>query len=150
MLEAGVEVGAFVGLDDVPHLGLAHLAVFAHGHLVIGMHLNAQVLPGIDELDEQGQLAMIFFVDGLAKNGVRVFCDDGDQVAAFPLAIGDDAGAGGNGAHFPAFANGGGGRFQAFVRPEPVAPPKQPHGGSVRKEMDRNASYSRIIPILYI
>ena len=54
LVEAGIEVGAWVGLDDVPHLTLAHLAMDTLGHLVVGMHLDAQVAPGIDELDEQG------------------------------------------------------------------------------------------------
>ena len=54
LFEAGIEVGAGVGLDDVPHLRLAHLAMYPLCHLVIGMHLDAQVAPGIDELDEQG------------------------------------------------------------------------------------------------
>ena len=54
LFEAGIEVGAGVGLDDVPHLRLAHLAMDALGHLVIGMHLDAEVTLGIDEFDEQG------------------------------------------------------------------------------------------------
>ena len=54
LLEAGIEVGSRVCLDDVPHLRLAHLAMDALGHLVIGMHLDAEVTLGIDEFDEQG------------------------------------------------------------------------------------------------
>ena len=54
LLEAGIEVGAGVGLDDVPHLGLAHLAVDALGHLVVRVHLDAQGARGIDEPDVQG------------------------------------------------------------------------------------------------
>ena len=54
LLEPGIEVGAWVGLDDVPHLGLAHLAMDSLGHLVVGMDLDAEVALGIDELDEQG------------------------------------------------------------------------------------------------
>ena len=54
LFEAGIEVGAGVGLDDVPHLTLAHLAMDALGHLVVRVHLDAEVAPGIDELDEQG------------------------------------------------------------------------------------------------
>ena len=54
LLEAGIEVGTRVGLDDVPHLAFAHLAMDALGHLVVRMDLDAEVTLGIDELDEQG------------------------------------------------------------------------------------------------
>ena len=54
LLEAGIEVGAGVGLDDVPHLRLAHLAMYPLCHLVVGVHLDAEVALGIDELDQQG------------------------------------------------------------------------------------------------
>ena len=54
LFEAGIEVGAWVGLDDVPHLTLAHLAMDTLGHLVVRVDLDAEVTLGIDELDEQG------------------------------------------------------------------------------------------------
>jgi hypothetical protein len=50
LFEAGIEVGAFIGPDDVPHLGFAHLAVLALRHVVVGMDLNAEVALSIDEL----------------------------------------------------------------------------------------------------
>ena len=52
LLETGIEMGAFFRLDDIPHLGLAHLAMFALCHLIIGMYLDAQVALGIDELHQ--------------------------------------------------------------------------------------------------
>ena len=54
LFEAGIEVGAGVGLDDVPHLRLAHLAMYPLCHLVVRVHLDAEVTLGIDEFDEQG------------------------------------------------------------------------------------------------
>ena len=51
-LETGVEVCAWFGVDDVPHLGFAHLAVEALGHRVVGVDLNAEVVAGIDEFCE--------------------------------------------------------------------------------------------------
>ena len=106
LLEAGIEVGAWVGLDDVPHLRLAHLAMDALGHLVVGMHLDAEVALGIDELDEQGQLAMILLVDLFAKDGLGSFVDDRDEVPTLPLAVANDAGAGGDGTDLPTLAYG--------------------------------------------
>ena len=82
LFEAGIEVGARVGLDDIPHLALAHLAMLTLGHLVVGVDLDAQVALGINELDEQGQLAMVTLVDGLTKDGIWVLGDGRDQISA--------------------------------------------------------------------
>ena len=69
------------------------------------------------------------FVDGLAEDFLGVVVDHGNEVAAFPTAVGDDAGAGGDGTDFPAFADWIGGGLQTFVRPELVAAPD--HGVEV-------------------
>ena len=123
LLEAGIEVGAGVGLDDVPHLGLAHLAMDTLGHLVVGMDLDAEVAAGIDELDQEGQLAMVFCVDRLAKDGLGGFTDDRDEVPTLPGAIADDAGAGGDGTDLPTLAYGLAGRGEPFVGSELGATP---------------------------
>ena len=115
LLEAGIEVGAGVGLDDVPHLAFAHLAMDALGHLVVGMDLDAEVALGIDELDQQGQLAMVFLVDLLAEDGLGGFVDDRDEVPTLPLTVADDAGAGGYGTHLPTLAYGLAGRGEPFI-----------------------------------
>ena len=123
LFEAGIEVGTGVGLDDVPHLRLAHLAMDTLGHLVVGMDLDAEVATGIDELDQQGQLAMVLRVDCLAKDGLGSFADDGDEVPTLPRAIADDAGAGGYGTHLPTLAYGLAGRGEPFVGTELGATP---------------------------
>ena len=123
LLEAGIEVGTGVGLDDVPHLRLAHLAMDTLGHLVVRVHLDAEVALGIDELDEQGQLAMVFRIDRTAKDGLGGFVDDGDEVPTLPGAIADDAGAGGHGTDLPTLAYGLAGRGEPFVGPESGATP---------------------------
>ena len=123
LLEAGIEVGAGVGLDDVPHLGLAHLAMDPLGHLVVGMDLDAEVALGIDEFDQQGQLAMVFRIDLLAEDGLGGFVDDRDEVPTLPGAIADDAGAGGYGTDLPTLAYGLAGRGKPFVGSELGATP---------------------------
>ena len=123
LAETGIEVGTFVGLDDVPHLGLAHLTVFALGHRVVGVDLDAEVFAGVNELDEQGQLAVVLLAHGLAKNSLRMLVDDGNEVVALPGTIADDAGAGGDGADLPALADGVGGGLQALVGAEAGAAP---------------------------
>ena len=123
LFEAGIEGGAGGGLDDVPHLGLAHLAMDALGHLVIRVHLDAEVTLGIDELDQQGQLTMVFLIDLLAEDGLGVFVDDRDEVPTLPLTIADDAGAGGHGTDLPTLAYGLAGRGEPFVGSELGATP---------------------------
>ena len=123
LLEAGIEVGAWVGLDDVPHLRLAHLAMDALGHLVVRVHLDAEVTLGIDELDEQGQLAVVFRIDLLAKDGLGSFVDDRDEVPTLPLTVADDAGAGGDGTDLPTLAYGLAGRGEPLIGSELGATP---------------------------
>ena len=115
-------MGAGVGLDDVPHLRLAHLAMYPLCHLVVRVDLDAQVALGIDEFDEQGQLAVVFRIDLLAKDGLGSFVDDRDEVPTLPLTIADDAGAGGYSTDLPALAYGLAGRgeseaFKCFAYP---------------------------------
>ena len=84
-------------------------------HLVVGMYLYAEVALGIDELYQQGQLAMVLLVDSLTQDVFRVFADDRDNISASKGAIADNAGAGGDCAHLPALANGFIGGLQTFI-----------------------------------
>ena len=92
LLETSIEVGSLVGTDDIPHLALAHLAVLTLCHLIVGVYLDAQVFLSVDELDQEGHLAVIALANGLTQNLLRVFLNDRDQVPTLPLAIADDAG----------------------------------------------------------
>ena len=123
VFETRIEVGAFVGLDDIPHLRFAHLTVFAHGHLVVRMDLNAEVALSINELHQQGELTMIFVVDSYAEDFFGMLIDDRYQVFAFPWSIANDAGAGRHCADFPTFADRLRRGFLALVKPELVATP---------------------------
>ena len=51
--KAEVDGGALVAVHDVPHLGLPRLALLPQGRLIGGMHLDGQILPGVDELHQQ-------------------------------------------------------------------------------------------------
>ena len=89
VLEAHQQVCAFIGPYYVPHLGLALAAVVAHRcQFVVGVHLDAQVLFGVDVFHQHGELVtgvlvhvlsdelsfILFgeFCDGLARQ--RAFC----------------------------------------------------------------------------
>ena len=89
--ETGIEIATRLSIEDVPHLALTHLTMDSLCHLVVGMHLDAEVFLGIDELHQKGQLTVVLGVDRLAQNGLGVFGHDRDQVATCEGAIGDDA-----------------------------------------------------------
>ena len=57
--ETGIETGTGLGIEDVPHLGLSVFVVLTLGHLVVGVYLYGEVLLGIDNLGEQGQLVVV-------------------------------------------------------------------------------------------
>ena len=59
--------------DDVPHLGLALASVPCGCDFVIGMHLYAQVIVGINELDEQRKLPRIYICNLLARIGAFAY-----------------------------------------------------------------------------
>ena len=97
--------------------------MFALCHLVIGMYLYAQVALGIDELHQQGELALIALMDGFAKDGLWVFFDNRHEVSTLPAAIANDAGTGGYSAHLPAFAYRLIRGLQALIWPELMTSP---------------------------
>ena len=133
--ETGIEIATRLSIEDVPHLALTHLTMDALCHLVVGMHLDAEVFLGIDELNQKGQLTMILVVDRLSQNGLGVFGHDRDQVATCEGAIGDDAGTGGYGTDFPAFADGFITGGKAFVGAELTTAPND--GVEVGMEEER-------------
>ena len=133
--EPRIEMRPFVGLDDIPHLRFPHLAMQATRHVVVGMHLDAQVASGIDELHQQWQLTMVFLVDSLAEDGLGMLADDRDQIPTLPRAVADDAGAARHCTHLPALTDGFVGRGKTLIGSELTA---SPHDGvEVRLEEKR-------------
>ena len=76
LLQTGIDLGAYIALDDIPHLGLAGTAVTLHGQLVIGMHLHTEVLTRVDELDQQGELVAKLLVHLVAYQQSLVLVDE--------------------------------------------------------------------------
>ena len=44
-------------VEHIPHLGLAVLSFFGQGKAVVGMNLDGQIVTGIDELDQNREIA---------------------------------------------------------------------------------------------
>ena len=133
--ETRIEMSALIGLDDIPHLRLAHLPMFTHRHLVVGMHLDTQVLLGIDEFHQQGQLTMVCLINLFAQDGLRLFVDHRHQIPSLPSAIADDARTRGHSTHLPTLPNRFIGRRQSLIRPELSSTPH--HRMQVRFKQQR-------------
>ena len=71
MGEAIVEGRTRFCLQHIPHFGLAVLVFVLQGVGVRGVHLNGQVLLGVDELCQNGELLELYAV-GAKAAGVRV------------------------------------------------------------------------------
>ena len=105
LLEAGQQRGARPGIHDVPHLGLAQLAVTLAGQFVVGMHLDGEVSGGIDEFHQQGELRAVGFGDMLAHQFGSELPDQFAERATGQLAILHYGFTPAYGADFPALAD---------------------------------------------
>ena len=76
LLEAGVNPGAYVAFDDIPHLGLTRTTVALHGQLIVGMNLHREVLARVDELDEQRELIAEALIDFITHEQPLVLVDE--------------------------------------------------------------------------
>lgn len=101
LLEACIQIGTRLAVDDVPHLGLAHLAMLALCHLVIRMHLDAEVGMCVDELDEQRQLVAVLACHTPTQYLLRVTSDNVNEALALLAAISHDARRALDSAHCP-------------------------------------------------
>ena len=58
---------AVVGAEDVPGLHFSEFSQFPFsGIAIVRVNLDGEVLPGVQEFDEEGQFARIAFVDAVA------------------------------------------------------------------------------------
>ena len=105
LTETGIEGGAGLGMDDIPHLCLAHLVVLAKGHLIVGMYLYAEVGTGIDKLGQEGKLASPDPVALLAQEGCSPLFDDFGEGTALHGTVEDYTGLRGDGTDFPRFTD---------------------------------------------
>ena len=65
LFQANEKVAAVV--HHIPHLRLAQANSPLCSKGVVGMHLERQVVVGVDELDEQGELPAVNLVQGLSR-----------------------------------------------------------------------------------
>ena len=76
LAESCNELTATISIHDVPHLVFTHLTMTALAELIIWMHLDAQVLASIDELDEQREIIAEALVILLSHEVGSIFLED--------------------------------------------------------------------------
>ena len=96
-----------VGRHDIPHLGLAFRAVALPGQLVVGMHLDREVLARVDELDEQREFVAEAFAVLLAQQAGAVAGDELGERQAGVGALGHHRDVALHARELPAFADAG-------------------------------------------
>ena len=105
LLESRVDKRFWLGIDNIPHLRFAAFAMHAVSHVVVGVDLHAQVIFGVNELDEDGQLIIVLLSDGLAEHGFGHLAYHLIQGIASPGAVGDDGRRVGDARDLPTLAD---------------------------------------------
>ena len=90
LAEACDELAATVGIHDVPHLVLSHLAVTLSAEGVVGVNLDGEVLTGVDELDEQGEVGPELLRILLPEEVCTIAADDFRKRQTFVISVGCD------------------------------------------------------------
>ena len=85
--EAGNELAAAVGINDIPHFVLTHLAMSFGTEFIVGVNLDREVLACVDELDEQGEVVTELFVVLLAEEVGAIACYDFGESLSFVYAV---------------------------------------------------------------
>ena len=103
--EARVDIRLGLCVDDVPHLRFAALAMHTVCHLVIGMHLNAEVVCSVNELQQNGQLVIMLLCHYLAEHGFGHLAYHLCQGVACPCAVSNHGWRGRHCRHLPTLAD---------------------------------------------
>ena len=81
------ELAATVCVNDVPHFVLTHLPMPFCAEGIIGVNLNGEVLTGIDELDEEGEVVSELLEVLLTEEVGTIARYDFRQSQAFVYAV---------------------------------------------------------------
>ena len=106
LLEASQQRGTRLGVDDIPHLGLALLVVVFESHLIIGMHLYTKILLRINKLDKQWQTIAILLHHCLAQDIIAQLICQAVEVAPRIRTVTYHALAAGDGTDLPTLPYG--------------------------------------------
>ena len=90
LVETDIQARTLVGLDDMPHLGLAVLPVTFLREGIVRVHLHGKVVLCIDELDEQRESESVFLVIFLANKVGEVDFEQFVKVVLSQESVGND------------------------------------------------------------
>lgn len=88
--ETGIEASSLRGVDYVPHFGLAKRIVAFHSQLVVGMHLDRQVITGVDKLNQQRESRAELVHYLLTEQLLAVSANQFIERLAFQVTVIDD------------------------------------------------------------
>ena len=103
--ESRPEPCALVGVHDIPHFGFAFRLVTLPRQPVVGVYLNREILPRVDELDQQRELLAETFEVGFAEQCGAVAGDQARQGSARFGTSGHDRFVAFDARKLPAFAD---------------------------------------------
>ena len=101
LVEAVIEESVLTGVHDIPHFRFAVLAFIFQGIAVVRMDLDGQVVPGIDEFDQDRK-----FTESTAMGSQDILAVQIDvflKALSGEFAVGNDAGTVGMAGQFPGF-----------------------------------------------
>ena len=125
-LESQNQRGAGIGVQDVPHLGLAQLAVLVHQRIfIIGMNLQREVLLSVQQFHQQRELPAR---QRPARARTHQLLPEGIQDRRQRLTFPKPAIGGGRAVRMagdlPAFRHGAGRQIAAVQRRQPASAPE--------------------------
>ena len=101
LVEAVIEEGVLAGIHDIPHFRLAVLAFILQGIAVVRMDLDGQVVPGVNEFDQNRKFTKS---PAMGSQDIRtVQIDVFFKALSGKFAVGNDAGTVGMAGQFPGF-----------------------------------------------
>ena len=113
-----------LGVHDIPHLGFPPSAVPLGSQPIVGMHLDRQVLTGVDELHQQRELPSVPRIVGLADQRPPVTPDKFRQAHTRQRPLGHHRFASGNARQLPAFAHTPGSGGDPLEGYDPLSAPE--------------------------
>ena len=125
LLQAAAQRGRGVAFHHIPHLGLAARQPLLLSLLVVGVHLDGELLARVDKLDEQGKQIAVARVVLLADQQLLLLRQHVVEFPALVFAVGDNSLVVFHARHLPALAHLVEGLLQVLERDNLVTTPNR-------------------------
>ena len=125
MVKAVIQERARFTVQHIPHLGLAARQPLLLSLLVVGVHLDGELLARVDKLDEQGKQITVARVVLLADQQLLLLRQHVVEFPALVFAVGDNSLVVFHARHLPALAHLVEGLLQVLERDNLVTTPNR-------------------------